>query len=48
LNTSPITFDTTAWYFPAGLVTALFVVALSFVAFRISLGGRQLLKEIDD
>jgi len=45
---SPMTLDTSAWYFRTGLATFLFVVVLSFVAFRISLGGQLLLKEVED
>ena len=46
--TSPMTANTSAWYFMTGLAAFLFVVALSFVAFRISLGGRRFLKEVED
>ncbi|HMF10643.1 MAG TPA: serine/threonine-protein kinase [Thermoanaerobaculia bacterium] len=46
--TSPMTANTSAWYFMTGLVSFLFIVALSLVAFRISLGGHRLLKEVED
>jgi serine/threonine-protein kinase len=45
---SPMTLATSAWYFRTGLAIFLFVVVVSFVAFRISLGGRRVLKEIED
>ena len=37
-----------AWYLPLGLITALFLLALSGIAFRISLGGTRLLKDTED
>ena len=48
LFASPMTVNTSAWYFPVGLATFLFIVALSVGAFRISLGGHRLLKEVED
>jgi hypothetical protein len=48
LNGSALTFDTSAWYFPIGLINGLLIVALSCIAFRISLGGTRLLKDTED
>jgi serine/threonine-protein kinase len=45
-NTSPMTLDTTAWYFGTGLAAALIVVGLSVYGFRISQGSRRLLHPI--
>jgi len=39
----PLTFDTSAWYFGYSLATLALVVGLNLAAFRISLGGRQLI-----
>lgn len=43
LNSMPQTFDTSAWFF-----SWVLVIALSFAAFRISLGGTRPLKDTDD
>jgi hypothetical protein len=48
INTSPMTLDTSAWYFPVGLAYFLFIAALTCIAFWISLGGRRLLQGVDD
>jgi hypothetical protein len=45
-NNSPMTLDTTAWYFGTGLAAALIVVGLSVFGFRISQGSRRLLHPI--
>jgi serine/threonine-protein kinase len=45
LENAPITANTSAWYFPSGLLMVAAVAVLAAWAFRTSLGGRKIWKQ---